>query len=598
MITNKQPIQIILAAVIFSGCYLPINHRTEDTTAITVPELYDHIAFLASDSLKGRKPGTKEGKIAAEYIAEELAQLGLLPMGDDGFQYFEVVTSISQGENNSIVFSNETFRLNEDYVPLAFSSNSSLSAEIAFAGYGFDFTTDSITWESYADIDVTDKWVIILRGEPGEDEAFDQHNSLLKKVMVAKDNGAGGVLFISGENFDMEDELIPLIHNPGQADAGLSIVQIKRPVADKILKSSGKNIAELEKTLSETQKPYSFLLSEKIAICTSVKKKEVTTQNVIGMLPGADPILKNEIIILGAHYDHLGFGGPHSGSRKPDTVAVHNGADDNASGVAAILEIIEKIAQRNQPLKRSVLFMSFGAEEMGLIGSKYFTKNPLIDLNDIHLMLNLDMVGRLNQETKALTIGGTGTANGLSDKITALAQGHDIVAKTSPGGMGPSDHASFYIEDVPVLFFFTGVHEDYHTPADDTEKINFEGEKSVADFVSDVLVGFANQDDKLVYTEAGPKSRPSGRRRFKVTLGIMPDVASTEANGLRVDGVVPNRPADFAGMKKGDVIIAMDGKSVNGIYEYMHRLADFKPGQRITVTVQRGEENIALIVEL
>jgi len=598
MTKNKQFVHFLLIGLTFSGCYAPINRQFEDVSMITVSELNEHISFLASDSLKGRKPGTKEGRIAAEYIADNIEQLGLIPMGENGFQYFEVVTSVKLSEKNHAVFTGDTLFLHDAYTPLAFSSNSSLSAEIAFAGYGFDFTTDSIAWESYTDIDVADKWVLILRGEPDNNDVFIPHSSLWKKVLVAKDNGAAGVIFISGGKLDAKDELIPLIHDPNQTDAGIPVIHIKRHVADEILHSSEHTISELEKNIFDTQKPNSFLLNERVEITTSVEKQKVTTQNVIGMLQGSDPVLKDEIIILGAYYDHLGFGGPHSGSRKPDTVAVHNGADDNASGVSAILEIIEKIVLTNDSLKRSVLFMSFGAEEMGLIGSKYFIQNPLIDLSDVQIMLNLDMVGRLNPETKALTIGGTGTAEGLSDQIIDLAQNHDLQAKLSPGGMGPSDHASFYIEDVPVLFFFTGVHEDYHTPADDTEKINFNGEKAVADFVTDILINVANQSEKLTFAEAGPKSRPSGRRRFKVTLGIMPDVASTESDGLRVDGIVPNRPAAFAGMEKGDVIVAMDGKSVNGIYEYMHRLADFKPGQRITVTVRRGEEKIILIVEL
>ena len=235
---------------------------------------------------------------------------------------------------------------------------------------------------------------------------------------------------------------------------------------------------------------------------------------------------------------------------------------------------------------------------MGLIGSKYFTSNPLINLKNANLMINLDMIGRFNEETKSLSIGGTGTAIEFNDKLNEVAEDHGLNVTLSSGGVGPSDHSSFYLEDIPVLFFFTGIHEDYHTSRDDTEFINFAGQKIVLDYIYDLVDIYANNETRLTYQESGPKVNQSSRRRFKVTLGIMPDVTSSESDGLRIDGVISGRPADIAGLEKGDVIISMDGKSVNGIYEYMHRLSDFKPGQRITVTVRRGDENVMVIVEL
>ncbi|HJN69071.1 MAG TPA: M20/M25/M40 family metallo-hydrolase, partial [Candidatus Marinimicrobia bacterium] len=271
---------------------------------------------------------------------------------------------------------------------------------------------------------------------------------------------------------------------------------------------------------------------------------------------------------------------------------------DNASGVAAILEIIEKLKAEQTKLKRSILFLSFGAEEMGLLGSKYFVNNPLVDLGKIKLMFNLDMVGRLDSTTKAITVGGTGTAVGLSDLVQRFAEGEDLNVKLSSEGYGPSDHTSFYVENIPVLFFFTGVHEDYHTPEDDVEKINLSGEKLVAEFVHDLIIEAANVPESLVYQEAGPKEQPSGRRRFKVTLGIMPDYASEGGEGLRVDGVINNKPAKRAGIEKGDVIVAMDGKPVKNIYDYMYRLEECKPGQRINVDVLRNGKKITLVVDL
>jgi len=341
-----------------------------------------------------------------------------------------------------------------------------------------------------------------------------------------------------------------------------------------------------------------MVLNEKIVLATQVIKKQETTQNVVAVLPGNDPLLKNKYVVIGAHYDHLGMGGMGSGSRRPDTIAVHNGADDNASGVASMLELAEKMAAHKKDFKRSVIFIAFGAEEMGLLGSKFFTGNSPVDLENIELMINLDMVGSLNKETKTLTIGGTGTAIGLSDLTAQLADTNKFSIKQSNEGYGPSDHASFYMKDIPVLFFFTGVTQEYHTPYDDADSLNYAGQETVTNYVYDLAMAVNNRNESLVYQEAGPKERPGGRRSLKVTLGIMPDYASENTNGLRADMVIKGRPADRAGMQDGDVIVAMDGKPVGDIYEYMARLQEFEKGQRISVEVLRNGEKHILIVEL
>jgi len=578
-----------------------INPEFYSAAEINISELHDHIAFLASDSLKGRKPGTKEGRIAAEYIEKEVANLGLIPMGDNGFQYFEVVTSIQTGENNKLSFHQFQGKVGEDFTPVSFSKDGILSAPAVFVGYGFDFDTDTLAWHDYNNVDVTGKWVMILRGDPEIDQPtsiFEQYSPLRYKVLKARDRKAGGVLFVSGKTFDENDDLMDLVYDQSLVDADMPVLHIKRSVADTLLEKNSHTIEEIESILNETRQPYSFETGEIVTAQTEVIRNWVMTQNVIAMLPGNDPMLKDEIIILGAHYDHLGFGGPGTGSRRPDTLAIHNGADDNASGVAAILEIIEKLVENRNNLRRSIFFMAFGAEEMGLLGSKYFAKNPLLEIENVKMMFNLDMVGRLDPETKSLTVGGTGTAIELEGLVMSVAEGRNLTVKTSPEGYGPSDHATFYAEDVPVLFFFTGVHEDYHTPDDDTETINFDGEKVVADYVYDLVVNITNRSEALVYQEAGPKERPAGRRRFKVTLGIMPDHTSSDVEGMRVEMVIKDRPAYFAGMQKGDIIIAMEGKPVKNIYDYMYRLAEFKTGQRISVEVMRVEEKVILIVDL
>ncbi len=568
---------------------------------ITAEELRGHIRFLASDSLKGRKPGTKEGRIAAEYIRDDVLENGLTSMGEDGFQYFEVVTSVALGEKNLLNFSGFEGTCEKDFIPLSFSSNEELTAEAAFVGYGLDFSADSIEWRDYDNVDVSGKWVIVLRGYPEikiQPEEFEKQGLLHKKILVAKDKGCAGILFVSGEKFDQKDELMDLYYEQGKSSVGIPVIHLKREVADKFIESTGHTIAKLESTYLENKKPASFLVDNELTAAVEIVKNEVTTQNVVAMLQGSDELLRDEYIVLGAHYDHLGMGGMGSGSRRPDTVAVHNGADDNASGVAGILEIVEKLAAQENKPRRSVIFIAFGAEEMGTIGSKYFNNYPLVDLKNIKYMFNLDMIGRMDMESKSVSISGTGTAEGLDVIITSHAEKAGLNAKQSPDGYGPSDHAPFYINNISVLSFMTRIHTDYHTPADDIDKINFQGQKMVSDLVYSLIANLANRQDVLAFKEAGPKKQAGMKRRFKVTLGIMPDVVSTDVKGLRADAVLPGRPAADAGMQKGDIIVAMEGKPINDIYEYMHRLSDFEVGQRISVEVLRDGKKEILIVEL
>ncbi|HES59848.1 MAG TPA: M20/M25/M40 family metallo-hydrolase, partial [Caldithrix sp.] len=566
--------RIIILFIIGLTLYNCAHHDTQPMVDnITVEELYEHVAFLASDSLKGRKPGTPEGDLAAAYIRDQIKKSGLQLLGDNGFQYFDVVTDVEPGPVNSLTINDFTAKINEDYIPLAFSKDTSAQAEVVFVDYGFDFDDDSVAWHSYKNLDVKGKYVLILRGDPDPERGnsvFESYNSLRHKVLKAKDQGVLGLLFVSGKNIDPDDALIEMTVNDGRTSAGVQVIHIKRAVADKLLEKQNVTIEALEKEINENRQPKSIQLNQVISLSTQIIKKTARTQNVVGLLPGNDAFLKNEYIVIGAHYDHLGMGGTGSGSRRPDTMAVHNGADDNASGVASIIEIVEKIASMKNENKRSLIFIAFGAEEMGLLGSKFFTDHPLIDIKNVKTMFNLDMVGSLNKETKALTVGGTGTAVGLSDLVTQLVDTTKLVLKQSTEGYGPSDHASFYMKDIPVLFFFTGVTQEYHTPDDIVDSLNFAGQKIVSDYVYNLAMTIDNRSEALVFQEAGPKApMESGRRSLKVTLGIMPDFASANTKGLRADMVIKDKPAYRAGMQNGDIIVAMDGKPVADIYEYM-----------------------------
>ena len=316
------------------------------------------------------------------------------------------------------------------------------------------------------------------------------------------------------------------------------------------------------------------------------------------ILPGDDPKLKNEYIILGAHFDHLGMGGPGSGSRALDTIGIHHGADDNASGVAMMLELAKKFSNTKDSHKRSIICLAFTGEEEGLLGSKHFTDEPGIDLSKVNVMINLDMVGRLN-ETNSLQISGVGTAEGLKNLIYSKSDTSIIKLTLSEEGYGPSDHSSFYGKNIPVLFYFTGAHLDYHTPADTYDKINYKGMVKVSDLVFPVAKELASSNSRLKFKEAGPKAETTrAAYRKGVTLGIMPDFAGVVKNGLRADFITPGKPAALGGMKKGDIIIAIDGKPVNNIQDYMFRMGQLKHGQTISIEVLRSDKKVVLVIQL
>ncbi|MBE9511239.1 MAG: M20/M25/M40 family metallo-hydrolase [Bacteroidetes bacterium] len=590
---------LLTMLLISSLLYYSCTSYHIDKPEITVEELQETIGFLASDSLKGRYPGTPEDKVLSDWLTGEFREMGIELIADEGKQYFEVITNIKPGENNSLKYSNTTLELYKDFAPFSFSGNAITKAKAVFVGYGFEIDDKDLKWNDYSGIDVTDKWLIILRGDPEIDSLtspFIPYSGDRDKVMLAGDHGAAGVLFVSGPKFDQKDKLVDL--ETQKAPVDIPVLHITRNVADDILKGEGRNIEKLEKKLNEQRSPEVFETGIIIRGLSEVLQDKSTTQNIISMIKGNDPDLADEYILIGGHHDHLGMGGPNTGSRKPDTTAVHNGADDNASGVAAVLEIAEKLSYNRDSLRRSIIFITFGAEEMGLLGSKYFVNNPVVPIEKISAMINIDMVGRLSNE-KSLQIGGTETSVSGSELLDIITGSKNFNLAKSPEGYGPSDHASFYGKEIPVFFFSTGPHLDYHTPEDDIEQVNFEGLKSVSDYIYYLTWELANRDSSLVFQEAGPKTGQQRMKRRKgITLGIMPDFAGQVKNGLRADFVLADRPADKGGMEDGDIIIAINGKAIKNIYDYMYRLEKLKQGQTITIEVIRDNEKKVLLIQL
>ena len=573
--------------------------RSVQKTNVTVGELQNEIKYLSSDSLKGRLTGSPGDSLAAEYIRARLLSYGLFPLMGDGLQRFKVTDKLVAGKNNSFSANGKDYVVEKDFTPMSFSEDGSVEAEVTFAGYGFNINNDSVKWDDYKGINVRGRWVMILRADPEPDNSrskFSTFSGDRDKALLAKDMGAAGVLMVSGQLFDKEDNFEAM--NKGEFSVGIPVFRIRRAVADEILSKAKSNINDLENKLNSERKPKSFITGTSVKARSEILNYKVNTRNVIMLLPGEDKDLKNQYIIMGAHFDHLGMGGKGTPSRAQDTIAVHHGANDNASGVAMMIELAGKFAGTSGSHKRSIICVAFTGEEIGMLGSKYFTDNPGIDLSKVDIMVNFDMVGRL-EKTKELQIMGVGTANGLKELAQSKCDTSILKLLFSEAGYGPSDHSTFYAKNIPVLFFMTGVPLDYHTPADTYDKINYKGMVKVSDLAFKMTSKLACDSSRLVFKEAGPKIETRGYLRRKgVTLGIMPDVTGNSKNGLRADLVTPGRPAALGGMKKGDVITSIDNKPVNNIEDYMYRLNQLKRGQTISVEVLRNGKTVVLIIQL
>ncbi|HSH19000.1 MAG TPA: M20/M25/M40 family metallo-hydrolase [Draconibacterium sp.] len=589
-------IDMRLLVFLFVIIVIPVSAQ-KFNPKITVKELKKDIGYLASDELKGRKSGEDGDLKAAEYIRSKFKDAGLELMYDNGFQSFGLVTSAEVGEGNKLEVNGNSFEVEKHFLPYAFSANTTVSANVIFAGFGLDVDRDSLQWNDYKDVDVAGKWVLALQGDPDLENTqspYIEFSSERSKALFASDKNAAGLILVAGKKFSENDQLTSLIFDKNSARYNIPVIQVTREVANNML--WGKiTIEELEAEIDSLNTSRNMEIDVTVSVTINVLQKETETRNVVALLPGTDNALKNEYVIVGAHFDHLGMGGQGSGSRVVDTIAVHNGADDNASGVAAMIQLAEKLAAEKNN-KRSIIFVAFGAEEMGLVGSKAFTNKPPVDIEKMTAMFNFDMVGRLDPATNGLSIGGTQTSKESEALLTGLNTGFELAF--SPEGVGPSDHASFYLQNIPVFFISTGAHSDYHTPLDDAELINYEGTKKVADYSFLVIADVANRNTDLTFQEAGPKFQRSRGGRLKVTFGIMPDFAGLEKRGLRIDAVTKGKPAFKAGMKKGDIIVAIDGKKVGGIHDYMSRLQTMEVGQQVSVDIIREEKQTVLIVQL
>lgn len=585
------------------------------------------VKYLASEALEGRLTGSSGATEAARYIAKEFKRLGLKPLNAKAgssenryLQSFPYVGQVELGKRNSLAVRNSdtdqaSLVLGEDWVPLGFSSNQTLeNAEIVFAGYGI--SASELNYNDYAYKYNKNQVAVVFDGTPegqGPHNRFGPYASLRFKAAAARNAGVGALIIISDED-NLKNTRTARLNYDNAGEAGLPVLVISRSAASKILSrqsitlsdyaaaadtrtvrpSPGTPRTDFETTISTTILKGALtripLRGRTLTISTDVVRSEVPAYNVVGMLEGSDPLLKNETIIVGAHYDHLGRGG--EGSLAPSSGDIHHGADDNASGTAGVLELARLFTAQKPKPKRTIVFMAFGGEEEGLLGSNYYVNHPLLPLANTVAMINMDMIGRMKD--RRLVIGGVGTAKEWRD-IMAADTDKSFQLTLNEDGFGPSDHSSFYAKQIPVLFFWTGTHNDYHKPSDTFEKINYDDEALILKMVARIVNQLDAADKRLTYTTAKSDAAPR-TGGFRVYLGTIPNYADSN-DGLLIDGVRDDSPAAKAGLKAGDKIVKIGTREIKNVYDYTAALGEMKAGEEYVVEVVRGTEKLSLTLK-
>ena len=669
---QRTLLHFFLIVVLVVGAFA--QQKLADQNAPSAERLRAHVTYLASGKLEGRKTGSAGAEMAARYIADEFKRYGLSPgvvsqqAGQSSkpaasyLQSFPFVASVDLGKSNAMSFTPNIsgatqnarvaaldLRLGEDWVPLGWSANARVeNLPVTYVGYGIKAT--DLNHDDYAGIDVNGRIALAFAGTPDGNNPhgqFTRYNDLRFKAIAARDHGAKALIIIAREENFKDDRLSRLNYDNAASVADIPVAVISRQVARRALEAAATvtlPLDELEKAMSGTpasnhtsggtsseqqtpRKNFSAPLRHiAFTIATDIVRRNAPAANVIGRLEGSDPQLKNEVIVVGAHYDHLGHGG--SGSLAPREGEVHHGADDNASGVAGLLELARMFSAERARPRRTMIFIAFGGEEEGLLGSNYYVNHPVAPLAQTVAMINLDMIGRLKDDR--LVIGGVGTSAEWKTWIAqanmdpnikvnlsagspernaptgavpvVIAANGQTVATANPkprftlilneDGYGPSDHSSFYGKQTPVLFFWTGTHEDYHKPSDTADRINYEGEVRIVSFVHNIIRTLDATDKRPTYTVAKSESR--GRSTgFRVYLGTIPNYTEG-TDGMKLDGVRDDSPAAKAGMKAGDRIVKMAGRDVRNVYDYTYALSEMKAGQEYEIEVIRGDERIKL----
>ncbi len=542
----------------FSFCIIANTEaqKLKKEEKLVITNLQKHIEVLAHDSLEGRRAGTAGEQKAIAYISNEFKSIGLLPKGSNGYsQPFEIDEGKQINPTTRLLVGGQSLVLHEHFFPLTYSANISIEA-----------------LPSMAIQEVGMPWFIDLK-ETVEANAnnphFDFHAGLKQKAKEVKQKG-GTVLFLYNSSETKDN-----IEFEGSDRSELTTIPVVYLTKEGVKKYFNDPQATLD-------------INMKIDIAA----KKRSASNVVGFIDNK----ASNTIIIGAHFDHLGYG-EDGNSMDRGTKQIHNGADDNASGVSGMIELA-RMLQASSLKQNNYLFVAFSGEELGLLGSKYFVQNPTIDLNAANYMINLDMIGRINDASPTITVGGFGTSPSWASIFRTTGKrgiySGPLVFKFDSSGTGPSDHTSFYLKNIPVLFYFTGTHSDYHRSSDDFNKINFPGELVVLKHIYSVIELKNKETNKTAFAKT--REIATNAASFSVTLGIMPDY-SFSGSGVRVDAVSENRPAQKAGIKPGDVIVQLGDQNVQSIEHYMKALGDFKKGDKTTVHFNRVNEKFSAPVE-
>jgi hypothetical protein len=605
--------------VVLGGCLLIVSVRAAENADAVKERMTKDITFLASDECEGRGVNTKGISLAAEHIAAEFKKAGLAaPFKDSYYQQFtmpgssaglkaelqEPTSVILQGSNGQQI----ELKLGKDVAIAGLSGTGKLSAPLVFVGYAA--TTEKAGYDDFKDIDIKGKIAVVLRKVPraGKPDAppFEggvqgPHAGLSVKAANAEKHGAVGVIIVNDSSTAAGrdgDKLMDFDYLASDRGVKIPVVQLRRDVVDQIVQSS-LNVAllDLEKDIDRDLKPHSTALDGwKASLETKVNRVQINTKNVVGILEGAGPLAK-ETVVIGAHYDHLGLSHPGSLARdkKPQ---IHHGADDNGSGTTALLELARRYGAMQNRQGRKLVFVAFSGEESGLYGSTHYVSDPVSPIKDTVAMVNLDMVGRLGQDKTTgkdkLLVEGSGTAKDFDDLIERLNKKYEFKLSKDPGGFGPSDHASFYAKKIPVIFYWTGNHPDYHKPSDTADKINVPGMMKIVDLAQDTIDHVATVKDKPEYVEVKRKFVGGGMGNVP-RIGIVPSYGD-DGDGILLDGVAEGGPAEKAGLKTGDRITAIGGKPFKGMEGYMPLMTGREKGTAIEFTILRDGKTLTVPV--
>ncbi|MFQ5677337.1 MAG: M28 family peptidase, partial [bacterium] len=512
--------------------------------------------------------------------------------------------SVSTGGSNKMV----EFQVEQDFRPLAFSSEGDVEGDVVFAGYGLSVPGDLAEgYDSYSGLDVKDKIVLVLRYVPENVEmkrrqTLNRYAGLRYKALIAREHGAKALLVVGGPNSPNAGELVPLSYDMVGENSGIAAVSISGKVADLLFENVEKTLKQTQSELDD-ENPHAQgtfdLPNLKVKLQTGVQRIKKTGRNVIGLLPATTPKKSDEAIIIGAHYDHIGFGEIGSLARKGEEGQIHNGADDNASGTSVVLELAAALSklqeEKPQAFNRNLVFALWSGEELGLIGSAFYAEHPSFPIDKTIAYLNFDMVGRLRKNKLILQGLGSSTVwTKLLEKRNVVA-GFSLTLQEDP--YLPTDATSFYTKGIPILAFFTGSHDDYNRPTDDPRTLNYGGMERIGKFAQAIVVDLLSAEHRPDYVKVErSKSQTGDRETLRAYMGTIPDYVSEGTGGVKLSGVRAGGPADKGGLKGGDIIIEFAGQNITNIYDYTYALDAIKIGEPVKVVVVRDGEKRTLTV--